>query len=492
MFKAIFLYFKVAQKFIARYTSKLFQPKLPKASDYYPRKRPFYLIRAHQKLLIALATILFIFSLGGQVLEGAFLTERISQGVIGLHSENNLPPTVLSLISQPLIGQDKSGKPIPVLATSWQVNSDATLYTFYLKDDLVWSDLTPVKSSDISLGLSGAEVIYPDDKTIQVKLAESFSALPSLLTNPVLKKDSLVGTGPYFVTGIDRNQSVVVKAYLKPVHKSSDLPMLTINFYPDERTAKVAYEMGQVDSLLGSSDDSDYLTQPHTRVAKFNNNSRLVAIFYNTKDPILSDKNFRKALNSAAPNFEGEERAKTIYPSSSWVFNESLKDPLGNIEAAKDYLSKVQAGKNSTITLTTTPNLENFGLEVVRKWKEAGVNAILRIESGIPQNFQALLIIQPIPLDPDQYSLWHSTQASTNISKYSKDCCPTSARVDKDLEDGRKSNDAKERRESYLDLQKVLMDDVPATPLFFSKTNVIYRKRVEEAIQKVLAIQFPN
>jgi peptide/nickel transport system substrate-binding protein len=484
--KKISLYLTVAVKFIQRYSLRLFEPKLPKA--HYKRdakSQALHLIKTHQRLLIGLAVFLFVLSLGGRVLEGAILQPEVSQGVIGLHSQDNLPPQVLALLSQPLIHQDNAGKPSPNLVESWQVNNDATLYTFKLKKDLVWADLTPLKSSDVSLQLKGAEVSYPDDETIQVKLTEGFSALPSLLTSPVLKQGSLMGAGPYKVVSSETNHSVITKLYLKSVSSEDNLSDLTINFYPDEKTAKLAYELGQVDSILGLSDQNEYKNTVHTRIREYPSN-RLTAIFYNVKDPVLSDKNMRKALNSATPKLEGIERAKTSYPPTSWVYNESLKDPLGSMDLAKDYLSKVQAGKDSSITLTTTPNLEGVASLIVSSWKQAGIRAVLRVESGIPQNFQALLIIQPLPLDPDQYTLWHSTQTQTNVSKYS------SQRADKDLEDGRKINDEKLRRESYLDLQKVIMDDVPVTPLYFAKTNVIYRKRVGESIQNILKIQFPH
>ena len=103
-----------------------------------------------------------------------------------------------------------------------------------------------------------------------------------------------------------------------------------------------------------------------------------------------------------------------------------------------------------------------------------------------PQNFQALLFSQNLPSDPDQYALWHSTQELTNLSKYA------SPRVDRDLEDGRKNNDMEQRKQRYLDFQKVLNDDTPATFLYFQKTDIVYRKRVEGNLNKILPLQFPN
>ena len=144
------------------------------------------------------------------------------------------------------------------------------------------------------------------------------------------------------------------------------------------------------------------------------------------------------------------------------------------------------------ILLTSTPNLEEVAKKVIGNWKQLGLNFNLRVESGIPQNFQALLITQSIPYDPDQYFLWHSTQTNTNLSKYSSDCCPQSARVDKDLEDGRKAVNEEDRKTSYLDFQKTLMEDAPATFLYFPKHNIVYLKKAEKNLDRVLKLQLPD
>jgi ABC-type transport system substrate-binding protein len=122
----------------------------------------------------------------------------------------------------------------------------------------------------------------------------------------------------------------------------------------------------------------------------------------------------------------------------------------------------------------------------VSDWKKIGVNAVVRVENGNPQNFQALLAPEFIPQDPDQYLLWHSTQDKTNISHYKSD------RIDKDLEDGRKATDPKFRKEKYLDFQKVLLDDAPATFLYFPKTNVLYLRKTKGLLYSVLPYEMPG
>lgn len=411
----------------------------------------------------------------------------LSEGIVGLYTKNNVPPIVANLLSQSLVTLDKNGNPQPNLVSGWQVNNDGTVYTFKLRNNLYWNDGVRLKASQIKFILQDVDVSYPDDQTIQFKLADSFAPFPTLLTAPVFEDNSLIGVGNYRVARIETNHDILTKIVLNPASSTSkSLPNLSIRFYPDEKTARVAFELGEVDSLVGLNESGELKDQPSTAFKRINTFNKLAAIFYNTKDAILSDKNFRRALSLASPNIEGEERAKTPIPPNSWAYNDQVRDLSNDQKEAKSYLSKVNAGKDSTITLTTTPILASLGENIIQSWKQAGISGVLRVESGVPQNFQALLIAQPIPPDPDQYTLWHSTQTGTNFSKYS------SARIDKDLEDGRKTLDKEKRLEKYQDFQKVILDDSPATFLYFPKTDVVYRTRIGEALDQVLGLQIPQ
>lgn len=410
----------------------------------------------------------------------------ISEGFVGVYTSNNLPPTVTNLLSESLVIMDKTGLPQPKLAEKWEANKELNLYTFKLKNNLFWNDGTSVQSSDIKFNLPDLEVKYPDSSTIEFKLADSFAPFPTFLINPVFKNNTFVGLGQYKTDSKEISRGFITKMVLKPKDKNQNLPVIIIRFYPDEKTAKTAFELGEVESLIGVSEVIPFKETPHVILKQIPVFNKIVAIFYNTRDNILSDKNFRRALGFSAPEIKGEERAKTSLPSSSWAFNETVKDYLGDIEMAKSYFDKVEKGKNETLILTTTPVFSVLGEAIIKSWKELGVNAVLRIESGIPQNFQALLIQFSIPLDPDQYAIWHSTQSKTNISQYS------SPRIDKDLEDGRKTGEMEIRKEKYADFQKVLLDDAPATFLYFPKLNIVYRKKIENNLNKVLSLQIPQ
>jgi peptide/nickel transport system substrate-binding protein len=437
------------------------------------------------------------FALGIPLVIGAFLvlilavsyftsrsTGEVSEGLIGTYTDENLPGYVTNLISKPLITLDKTGKVTPMAAASWSANPETNMYTFILRDDLRWSDGTPVKASELQFNLPDVTVTYPNDKTIVFKLADSYSPFPTLLTEPLLKNGRLIGLGTYKVKDAQYQKKKLLK--LRLVTDDKNLPTVVIRFYQDEKTAKTAFALGEIESLIGVIDNTDVPASDLVNTWDIPNFNKIVGVFFNTKDPILSDDNFRRGLMYATQKIEGEQMAHGPISPFSWAFNSELKESLDNPDLAKRNLDKVTNGKDTQINLTVSPQLSQLGNRIVENWKKYGINAVTRVESGVPQNFQAALMSETIPLDPDQYSLWHSTQVKTNLSQYQ------SKRVDRDLEEGRKSSDPKLRLERYHDFQRVMVDDAPAIFLYFPKLKVVYLKRSEQNLQKIIGTQIPT
>ena len=142
-----------------------------------------------------------------------------------------------------------------------------------------------------------------------------------------------------------------------------------------------------------------------------------------------------------------------------------------DLETAKKILSKSPlASSSSELILTTQPSQLKSAQLIVDAWNKIGVNSRVKVDSTIPADFQILLRSLPIPPDPDQYLYWQSTQENTNISNYS------SPKIDKLLEDGRKTLDIDARKKIYSDFQFYLVDDAPAIFLYYPKLYTIKRK----------------
>lgn len=403
-------------------------------------------------------------------------------GAIGTYQEHDLPEEVTSLISTALVKAGENGKILPNLVSGWEINNNATSFKFKLKDNLKWTDKTNLKSSDLEFNIPNTKASFPDDKTIQFDLKESYSPLPSLLTKPIFKKGTLIGTGPYRIEKIEKSRIFITKIILTA--ENPQLPLINIRFYPNEKVAVTGFNLGEVQVLLGIMSPKVISVNSLVNIKKKTDYSKIVTVLFQTTDTLLQNRSLRQALSYSAPQVLGEEIANNPYPPNSWAYNNLSKKYLSNPEEAEEALERAKSALPedklaSEIILTATPNLEEVGKAIIRSWKKLGFDAKLRVESGIPQNFQALLITQSIPIDPDQYFLWHATQTKTNLTKYD------SKRVDKDLEDGRKIITEEERKEKYFDFQKTLLEDAPAIFLYFPKYNTVYLKKVEPLLNKV-------
>lgn len=414
----------------------------------------------------------------------------VIEGFVGTFQEHDLPSEVTRLASQGLVDIDEAGRVIPSLA-EFEVNKEATQYKFKLRNGVKWINGEQIKSSDLEFSIPNTSISFPDDKTIEFKLPESYSAFPSLLTRPVFKKGTMIGTGPYKIQSIEKSRIFITKVVLDT--PNSNFPKVVIRFYPNEKTAMTGFMLGETQSLMGVSNSliaaSGELNTPLIKLMTRVDYTKVVGIFYDTTDSVLANRSLRQALSFAAPQIKNEIEANSPYPPMSWVLNQDAKDYLDNPDEAKAALVRARNNSseellNKELSLTTTTQLEDVGKEIISKWRDLGLNAIVRVESGVPQKFQALLITQSIPADPDQYFLWHETQKETNLTKYNQ------KRVDKDLEDARKVTSEEERKGLYFDFQKVLLEDAPATFLYFPKYNILYLKKAEGKLNQVLPLQF--
>jgi len=400
----------------------------------------------------------------------------LSIGYVGTYKLENIPTNVLALATDALIKVDKSGKPQPAMASHWTTADDGTKYIVFLKDNLKWHDDTQVDAKDISLAVSGVSIAALNNKAIEFDLKTPLVSFLQTLDKPVFKSNSFYGTGQFRIVHISKIEDIVKEIQLTP--KNKHLPRVEIKFYPTQSQALEALKIGEV-KVATISQASNLQSWPNLEVEKTLDETEAVTIFYNNDDALLSSKELRQALNYAInrQEFDGVLAQNPIYPSS-WVFNETVKGYDYNSGKAKELISKSEI-ENPTVTLTVGPALEQVADRIKNDWEAIGVKVVIKKEKTVPADFQALLAVNELPRDPDQYTLWHSTQSTTNITEYKN------VRVDKLLEDARITKEEDKRKDLYFEFQKVLVDDAPAAFLYYPyKYRVVY-KNIKPLLSKL-------
>jgi len=447
----------------------------------------FWLIKAYIKK--SGKTILFSFLLGLIVFFALLFSAKYyayifpfsrneTIGLVGAYTTDALPPTITDKISTGLTVVNPDGTIKPAIASSWDILDKGKTYRFHLKHGIHFYDGREVTANTINYNFSDVNEFKPDKYTIVFKLKDPFAPFLVAVSQPLFDT-GFSGVGDYHVEKIKTDYNFVQAITL--VSSKGNQNVITYDFYPTEEALKTAYLLGEV-SKIDSISQSTYASMnlqnyPNTTVTKTADKSELVTLFFNNNDGDLSNKKLRLALAYAIPDkFSEGQRANSPYSPDSKYYNNTLDQPSQDLSRAKALLEpdKTSSLSGNTkppnkVTIKTIDKYLPVAQKIAAAWKNLGINTDIEEVNGIPDTFQIFLGDFNIPKDPDQYTLWHS-DGPDNITHYKN------LRIDKLLEDGRKTGDVTQRKTIYDDFQKFLMEDAPAVFLYYPDKYTVVRK----------------
>lgn len=379
-------------------------------------------------------------------------------GLSGRYTTDTIPSNITAKISEGLTSVDINGNVGPAIAKSWESPDGGKTWIFKINTNKNWQDGKKIKAQDIDYEFSDATTEVIGEDTIKYKLNSQFSAFPVIVSKPIFKS-GLIGSGDWKVTKLSLSGGYIQRLDIK----DSKSNRITYKFYPSDDRLKLSFKLGEVDMINNLQEIDEFMNWKTVNVTKDVGYTNFVGIFFNIDDENLKSKELRQSL-AYAINKEGFDGERAVGPLSpfSWGYNPQVKPYTYDPEKAKD-------AKDTKITLSTLPNLLKTAEKIKKDWEASGITCDIQIVTDVPNNYQAFLATVDIPKDPDQYSLWHSTQTETNISHFKN------ARIDKLLEDGRTELDQEIRKKIYLDFQRFIVEDVPAIflyhPTFYSVTR---------------------
>lgn len=400
--------------------------------------------------------------------------EKETIGMIGPYTVDSMPAEILGKISKGLTKTDIDGTVRPDIAEKWKIAPNGKAYAFYLRKNIYFSDGSNLTANDINYDFADVSIMRPDKYTIVFTLKDNYSPFLTTVTRPVFKK-GYVGVGDYRVKRIKLNGDFIesVELYSEKYHKASVYQL----FYPTVPALKTAFLLGEVSRITNLPDvdvkNTTFSSFKNTMVEKKTNRTKLVTLFYNTRDKIISSKTLREGLGYTMPDiFDRGERNSGPLPYFSYAGQGGFNAYQQDLEHAKTLIDKsgtaTESGKIS-LTLDTLPKYESTAKIIATIWKTFNIETKIRVTSQVPSSFQIFLGEINLSSDPDQYTLWHSSQVN-NITHYDN------VRIDKLLEDGRKELDLQKRILIYTDFQKYLLSDPPASFLFFPYYYEVSRK----------------
>lgn len=399
-----------------------------------------------------------------RVVETPRPTTRI--GLVGKYTPETLPQNIQVKLSTGLVSIENSGEAKPALASSWKVSDDGRTYEFTLDTEKTWNDGTHIKGSDINYNFKDVRVDTTPN-SVTFALPAPYTPFLSAVSKPIIK-DGRYGVGEYHLT-----KSVVYSGVLQAVNLASSKQVLIYKFYPTESAALTAYRLGEIDKIENLSRVPENLaSEPRNLITQNHELSRTAVLFLNNNDQLLQSKSVRQALAYAIKDKSfGHPRAISPIASSSWAFNPLVKDYAFDESRAKTLFGQdVKDPSGVTIELKTTLQYLDVADIIATDWQAVlGIKVNVKVVTTLTSDYQVLLADYAPPTDPDQYTTWHSTQG-TNYTHY------TNLKVDKLLEDGRRTADLKLRRDIYQDFQRFLLEDSPAIFLFETTSFDLSRK----------------
>jgi peptide/nickel transport system substrate-binding protein len=407
-------------------------------------------------------------------------------------------------------------------------------------DDVIFSVQTAQNSDYGSLqkiNWQGVEIEKANDFTIIFKLKNKYAQFLNNMTMPIiphhlwenvqpinfaLSEFNLkpIGSGPYQFKKLQKDKTGKVQLYeLESNYDFYDgrpfIEKIQIKFYESEDGLIEGYNQNDIDNI-------GFVTPKNIKKIKFKQRltienlkmPRYFGVFFNqNQSKLLSDKNIRLALAHATDkealvrNILENQGVIVHSPMIGLVFesNQEIKKYELDQQKAKDLLkesgwsetdengilTKNEEKLSMKLTTSTWPELVEVANQLKEQWKAVGIELELEIlpTSGLQQaikerDYQMLLFGEILNLDPDPFSLWHSSQKrdpGLNLALYDNND------ADKLLEEARKTLNPEERMQKYDKFQQLTVEDIPALFLYSPYYLYGHTKEMNQFSNKIIA-----
>ena len=247
------------------------------------------------------------------------------------------------------------------LAEDWTTSEDGRVYTFNIRDNVLFSDGTPCDANAILANFNAiienkdrhtwlemmnllVGVSAPDEDTLVIELSEPYYPMltelscirPFAMISPECMIDGstkdgvngYIGTGPYVLTDFVTDEYAVFERNENYWGEAPAIRKITVKVIPDNQTRIMALESGEIDLIFGKNMiDADAISQyldSEQFTVGLSDPTSTRHIVLNTTHEILGDLAVRQALQHATNRqaisdgiFYGlEQPADTLYAST--------------------------------------------------------------------------------------------------------------------------------------------------------------------------------
>lgn len=398
-------------------------------------------MRKLSALLLAMILLIAIpaFAEEDGVLRVAALYDITTMDVAQTTDNYMVPMNVFDRLFESEVQADGSTEIVPSLCESYTVSEDGSTYHFVLRQDVVFSNGSPLTASDVQytferlltaggvnddipLEVLGAEALQngeadtlegftvEDDYHFSITLAATNAGFIAELTGPavsVVDKETMesvsnfgiacedtIGTGAYKVTEWVVNDHYTMEYNENYWGEEPSVKKVIVSIIPDASTQNLMYQNGELDIIdLESLDSMIVETTYKTQYADKIISASRVGLTYlalNANNEFLSDVNVRKAIAQAidvdaiiASVYAGDAIVENgIIPTGIWGHNDQLQRPAFDPAAAKAALeaagySEGQISFELAMDSSSSSNVQLVYQILQQELKEIGIDAAI-------------------------------------------------------------------------------------------------------------------
>lgn len=433
---------------------------------------------------------------------------------------------------------------IPDLATHYEVDEQGRHYTFYLRDDVTWHDGHPFDAHDVKFTfdkildpktntvrrsnyiIEGEAIQFEvlNATTLKATLPRAFAPFLNHMTMGILPQHLLkdedintshfnrqpVGTGPFRFETWQSAQFISLKRNETYYGQAPKLASIILKIIPDQNTALVALEKGEIDQAgIPGKDYDRYQDHPDFDIYRYED---LAYTFmgFNLKHRFFKDLKVRQALAMAVnkevlvqhvlkgfgktadlpmapvswayppadkitPYPYDPEQSKALLKAAGFDLNaEGLQEKAGHVFRFTLITNKGNKSREKSAQLLQR-FFADIGVEMhIQLMEWSSFIKILNAPQD-PKDFDAVMLGWSLGLDPDSFTLWHSSQypKGFNFIAYQN------PQVDDWLRQGRALQDRQARKTVYQALYQTLAAELPYLFLYYPETLSGIQSRVQ-------------
>jgi ABC-type transport system substrate-binding protein len=434
---------------------------------------------------------------------------------------------IYQLLFDALLTRDEHLNVQPGLAERWEIPNPLT-YVFHLHPGVKFHDGRPLTARDVKWTFESLlsakirspkastyrfvdHVEAPDDTTAVFHLKEPFAALLWNLSAgaigivPYGSGDEIsgkpIGSGPFRFVSAEPDKEVIVERNPDYWGAKARIEHVRFNVVPDPTTRALELRKGSADVAVNAMTPDVVLTLEHeTKLGVLRAPGTVLQYMgFNLRDPILKDVRVRQALAYAMDRrpileylWRGfAQSADSILPVQSWAYTNEVAthayDPLRARQILDDAGYKPVNGIRFHLVMKTSTTEESTRLiAAVLQQQLQAVGIALDIRSFEFATFYSDVTKGAFQL----YSLrWIAQNEDPDIFEYAFDSAkfpPQGAnrgyfsdpRVDDLIAQGRKELDQTKRRAIYLQIQRILAEQLPSLNLWYLDNVLVHNPRV--------------